>query len=71
MLTLQLLVETEDRFEDLGTHRQPFASAKVLFCVMHELNQTLGKFLALVVLKRIADHVSQAVSGSLDKDIAR
>ena len=36
MLTFQLLVKTEYRFEDLGTHRQPFAIAKVLLDVMHE-----------------------------------
>ena len=69
MLTFQLLVETDGRFEDLGTHRQAFALAKLLLGVMHEVDQTLGEFLVFAVLERIADHASQAVVGSLEKGL--
>ncbi len=67
MLTFQLLVKAEGRFEDFGAHRQAFAVAQLLLGIMHEVDQTFGELLALVVLERIADYAAQSVSGSLEK----
>ena len=69
MLAFQLLVETKRRFKDLSAHRQSLAFTKLLFRIMHKVDQTLGKGLALAVLERIADLASQGVGRSLEKTL--